>query len=364
MKHVERSRLDILMVCDAYAPDVGGGELYNARVVESLRAAGKRLRVVTLSGGYSSEEIMRIPSVSVLGVKIADPFSLFKALLSPRPNRILLVGPSVNMISMALLACALRIPFDSFYYGELDWSSLLGRLVRFALFRFVLWKSERIFTYAQILRKILIERGISADRIIKVSIGADVLPVNEPALQRKNTAVFLGGIGRNHAYKRPDLFLRALALIRDRSLSAIVIGGGDSTFLASLATSLGIADRVTFRGFISSGEREEIIKHAKLLVLPSPSSREGFGIVVLESMLLGTPVIVGLQAGVAELVARSRFGETWEGEDPSTLACAIKKVLSYDESDFLDGFARFLRIASDYRWENLSAELASAFADR
>jgi glycosyltransferase involved in cell wall biosynthesis len=90
------------------------------------------------------------------------------------------------------------------------------------------------------------------------------------------------------------------------------------------ASYLGIGDKVIFTGFLRNEARARLFALADLLVMPSVS--EPFGIVPLEALLNGTPVIISKQSGVAEVIKNALKADFWDTED---MAHKILSVLAY-----------------------------------
>ena len=88
-----------------------------------------------------------------------------------------------------------------------------------------------------------------------------------------------------------------------------------------LAVDLGIADRVLFSGFLTGNDRHEMYTAADLFVMPSVS--EPFGITPLESMRLGTPVLISKQSGVSEVVHHALKVDFWDVDDMAAKMLAV-----------------------------------------
>lgn len=100
---------------------------------------------------------------------------------------------------------------------------------------------------------------------------------------------YLLHVGRFHIQKRHDRLLEAYAKT-GLQVPLVLIGTGNDNYInkiKKLASTLGIADRVIFAGF--KANPFPYIKHAKQLILSSDS--EGFGNVLVESLICGTPVV-------------------------------------------------------------------------
>jgi glycosyltransferase involved in cell wall biosynthesis len=104
--------------------------------------------------------------------------------------------------------------------------------------------------------------------------------------------------GKLQGWKRPDDLIRALAKCRLKHVRLIVAGDGPMrTELEATASSLKVANRVRFLGFVNQSELPAIYRSADLMVLPS--EYEPFAVVVNEAMCCGCPVAVSDRVGAA-----------------------------------------------------------------
>ena len=106
----------------------------------------------------------------------------------------------------------------------------------------------------------------------------------------------------------------------------LVIGRGDDLpRLAQLAQDLGVADRVVFAGFVPT---EALVDHYRLADAYVMPSQEGFGIVYLEAMACGIPVLSGDADGSADPVQDGRVGWRVPHRDPEAVANACIEMLT------------------------------------
>lgn len=120
-------------------------------------------------------------------------------------------------------------------------------------------------------------------------------------------------VGRLTAQKGPQYFLLAAkrALESDTNMRLVIAGDGDMRcHLEAMAVELGIADRVLFTGFLSQFDLDRIYTLASVCVMTSVS--EPFGLVALEAMRHGVPVILPRHAGVAEVVRNCLRVDYWD----------------------------------------------------
>ncbi|HZT11192.1 MAG TPA: glycosyltransferase family 4 protein [Candidatus Baltobacteraceae bacterium] len=345
----------VLIWSDSYIPLLGGGELFTLRTKQALDAAGFDTHLATVKNNRirAACDVTTIPILRIKGVPLASPYSLQSLIARFQPHGALLIGPSINNVIVAALLG--DRPIVTHYLGDLGWNSIAGRILWPAYFRWYLPRSRYVLTISDRVRESLIAQGVPASRVSSTKVGSDVPMVPDLELERENKIVFIGGLGRSHEYKRPDLLLRALPILSDKDVSVALIGGGDAGWLRALVQELSIEHRVRFLGVVDDEERARQIRSARVLVLPSPTSQEGFGIVVLEAMRLGTPAVVGALAGASELVAATGFGETWRGTNEADLARAIDLVLSMPHKSLQLAFEKFVAISNDYTWESVAA---------
>src|SRR5438093_13296696 len=98
------------------------------------------------------------------------------------------------------------------------------------------------------------------------------------------------------------------------------------------ANSMGVADRVRFLGRVSEENLPKVYAACDVFVLPSVSRLEAFGIVALEAMSTGKPVIVADIPGVREIIEDGRDGLLADPVNPRDLAEKIRRLLSDPEA--------------------------------
>ncbi len=136
----------------------------------------------------------------------------------------------------------------------------------------------------------------------------------------------VGVLGRLHLQKGVDVFLHALAEppLAERRLQALVAGYGPvENSLRHFAAALGLQDRIRFLGY---QDRPETFL-AALDCCAVPSRWEGFGLVVVEAMAAGAPVVATSVDSIPEIVEPGVSGLLVPPEDPPALAAALARVL-------------------------------------
>jgi glycosyltransferase involved in cell wall biosynthesis len=125
--------------------------------------------------------------------------------------------------------------------------------------------------------------------------------------------------GRLEKYKRVDMAIRACIAAGEKL--TIVGTGSYEDELKELAVSLNGNELVTFTGWVPREEMIEMIAEAKAFVFPGPD--EDFGIVLVESLAAGTPVIAFDAGGAGEILADGRTGVLLKEFDQEVLNNAV-----------------------------------------
>ena len=141
-------------------------------------------------------------------------------------------------------------------------------------------------------------------------------------------------VGRLARFKGFDYLLRAAQLCRQRGVNVeveIVGDGPEAGALKALAGELGIADQVTFRGYIPFSDVRTAMSRSTVLVHPSDGLGDGLPNVLREAMAVGTPVIASKVAGIPEALDDGRCGTLVPPKDVAALAQAIERLLGDEE---------------------------------
>ncbi|MDE6903847.1 MAG: glycosyltransferase [Lachnospiraceae bacterium] len=171
---------------------------------------------------------------------------------------------------------------------------------------------------------------------------------NKPENKKDVPVTFLF-VGRFVYYKGCKILLEAFRKVKNARL--IMIGSGImEKELKELAVSYGIEDRVIFTGNVSDDELEEYFANCDVFVLPSIVRSEAFGLVQIEAMAYGKPVInTNLPSGVPYVSIHNETGLTVEPEDAGGLATAMQWMVDHPKERIEMGKRARLRVKEKYQ---------------
>lgn len=168
-------------------------------------------------------------------------------------------------------------------------------------------------------------------------------------------------VGRLAAVKGVPVLLRALVIAHQSQpdLRLTLIGDGpERGAIAAEATALGLADHVTFTGYLAEDGVARVLQSADALVLPSFA--EGVPVVLMEAMASGLPVIATHVAGVPELVGPD-CGMLVPPGNSDALAGAITRLMSDADLRLAMGLAGQHAVRTGFNAATEAARLATLF---
>ncbi len=372
-------KLRLCIVTDFFVPHYrGGGEKRYYEVLKRLAAKGHTIDLLCM-GIEGVEKYEYIDGINVyhLGPRIKTPpkrslldFARFSSAayswLLRHNYDIIEANPWISMIPVSFAARLKRTRSTTVIH---DLSS--GKSDQWIGFS----------RYAGFFEKILVR--LRFDGIICVSNNVRERLVKEYALKKEKISVFYDGVdikfidsvpapkkakgticfvGRLIPHKHVDDLIDALRLVK-RDIPSIklkVIGGGQE--LASLrekAAKLNLGKNISFLGVIPDKDLIKEVKGSQLLVLPS--TREGFGIVLVEAFACRIPCIAYRSDGVVEVIDDSENGYLIGQRDVKTLASKIRLLLK--DRKKLAAFASSGREKTErlFDWDIISGQLENYY---
>jgi glycosyltransferase involved in cell wall biosynthesis len=184
-------------------------------------------------------------------------------------------------------------------------------------------------------------------------------------LQGRAVLLFVGALDRAHYFKGVHILLQALARVVRPDVALVIVGEGDlRAEYKQQSLDLGLQEWVRFTGFVDSQELVNFYRLADITLLPSTTAGEAFGLVLLESLACGTPVIAPNLPGVRTVVADPVDGRLVEPGSIDDLAGKLNALLSLpEEQRRAMGQAGRQRVTSRYDWRLIGARLEALYAE-
>ena len=192
----------------------------------------------------------------------------------------------------------------------------------------------KVIAVSDFVRRDLVERGISADRIVVRHLGADEQRFRpDPGARQRWASEFgiqpgemiMSTVTLLRPFKSPETLVEACAVLAQRGVLARLFVAGDGAMLPdlkALSARLDVADRVHWLGFCKDPCR--LIQASDVFLLASVGEAGGF--VLSEAMGCGVPIIGSRSGVIGECVDDGRTGLLATPRNPSSFADAIEKL--------------------------------------
>jgi len=252
-------------------------------------------------------------------------------LVQKRPQRVFC--GHINLAPLIQTLCEpLGIPYTILTYGKEVWETLGPK------YQIAMSQADRIWTISRYTRDRTCElNGLNPDKFQIVPCTVDesiftIAPKPQHLLAKYNLvgAKILMTVARlrsHDTYKGVDVTIQALPQIAKTfpNVKYLVIGRGDDRpRLAKIAQDLGVAEKVIFAGFVPTADLAAHYQLADAYVMPS---QEGFGIVYLEALACGIPVLAGDSDGSADPLQDGKLGWRVPHRDSAAVAIACVEML-------------------------------------
>jgi glycosyltransferase involved in cell wall biosynthesis len=227
----------------------------------------------------------------------------------------------------------------------------------------VMWMEKRGAANAS---HVITDSQVSADEIVKylgfprerlhVTLLAAEHPDTPPSLDRATDNLLLAS-GQRRPHKNWDRLIRALALVEEEIRPRLVITGGRGEDpLASVVAETGMGDWVELRGWVDDDELADLRSRARAMAFPTLA--EGFGLPILEAMVLGLPVIASDLPVLREVGGDAALW--FDPYDLDSIADAIRTVATKPEVLPVMAAAG-LEQAAQFSWERVARETLDVF---
>jgi glycosyltransferase involved in cell wall biosynthesis len=215
--------------------------------------------------------------------------------------------------------------------------------------------SDLVVAYSSSVDRHLANNGLTRRRVIPLF--STMAPRTGSGHETRRRVVFAGRLA---APKGVDVLLRAA---RDLDGELVVCGSGwQLESSRRLARKLGIEQRVTFKGWLTAEQLAKELADASVVVLPSLWP-EPFGLVGIEALAAGRPVVASATGGIADWLDHGVSGLLVDPGDPAALARALNELLADPARQREMGAAGRERVARRFTPEHHVAALLDAYSE-
>jgi len=293
----------------------GVGGIEQSFMDYSLALAGKYQNVTSLVHPKAkilprcSEFGLRVKALSNFGAW--DPIAVYRirAILKQEKPDIIIVHGN-RAASLLRKACNGKIP-------------IIGVCHNYSIKR--LLKCDALFTVTEDLRQVVLKTGYS-DQLVHVIPNMITMDFH-PALPRSwHKPLVIGTLGRFVKKKGFEHFIKALHILKLKGINYTAILAGNGEELASLkssADSNNITDRLNFAGWVE----DKAAFFGAIDIFCLPSLDEPFGIVLLEALKYGTPIVTTACAGPNEIITHNQDGIIVPSHDSEALASGLESII-------------------------------------
>ncbi|HEX4595938.1 MAG TPA: glycosyltransferase [Bryobacteraceae bacterium] len=363
------SRPRVLQVGKFYPPHMGGIETHLQALCGSVKEEVDLRVIVSNDDRRTVEGVLddvRVLRVGTLGMAFSTPVcpALVSRIRACPADIVHLHLPNPTAV-LAYLASGHRGRLVITYHSDTVKQKVLGRLFEPFLHAALRRSSAIVATSPNYLRSsAVLEAYRDRCHIIPYGIDSSQFETCDPQaverIRREYGERLVISVGRLVYYKGFEYIIRAMASIHAKLL---IVGNGPLRGkLQNLATELGVANKVIFAGEIQNTEIAPYYHAARVFAFPSVARSEAFGIVQIEAMAAGLPVVnTSLDSGVPFVSLHGKTGLTVPPCDPTGLAQAINRLLDDDglRSSFSEAGVR--RARQEFGLESMRSRMLQLY---
>ncbi len=234
------------------------------------------------------------------------------------------------------------------------------------------WARRVVATSADYAQHSMLSRSLrDLSRVVEIPNGVDAgrftpRPDGEAATQWPGIpddaaiVLFVGAMDTAHFFKGVTVLIEALSLLE--GVHGLFVGDGDLRPAFEATADERLPGRAHFVGSVPPERLIDAYRSARVTVLPSTTQGEAFGVVLLESLACGTPVVASNLPGVRTVVDSGRDGFLADPGDARGLARAIARCLDREVSQGM-GEAGRQKVLSRYTWEQIAGRLEALYGE-
>ncbi len=276
--------------------------------------------------------------------------------------------PIPNGLGAFFLKKIYGIPYVTTVYGEEVHLSKRYHM-RFIL-RWLVNNSSKIITISKATRSFCQKAGLDQDKIEVIPFGVDPDFFRPLEVYNDENIFQILSVGYLIQRKGFEYLIRAMPQVLEEHANArlkIVGSGPLETELKELIYELGLGDEVEIVKNISDDELLMVYNSADLFVLPSivdsQGNTEGLGVVLLEAMACGLPVMGSNVGGIPDIITNNETGILVEEKDLQGISEAMKKLIKDEELRSILSKNGYNSVKHNFNWKTLAKRYTEVFED-
>ena len=364
--------MKILLVTPEYPPhSIGGGGIVSQSIAQTL--SNRELDVMVVSGYFPTKSCFEKASVTrdgqikvfwlplmptpktnlhlktVMPPNILSVSRLMRILFKQNFCVIHLHGFGHLFIDFAALICAVtKKPYILTLHGFPHTPQRAGGIVKLlynvyllTVGRLTLTKADKVTAISSSIKKEAVAYGADESRIVVIPNGLNLSKyqsIEHSTEFRRRFEINLNdrlvvAVGILHERKGFQYLIKAVSLIKKQyeNIKLVLIGGdgGYRGELKELTKQLQVEDEVAFTGFLDSKMKLMAMSEAEIFAIPSLV--EPFGLVALEAMACGRPIVAARVGGLAEVLEEGKTNLMMEPGNAEALADVIVRLINNKE---------------------------------
>lgn len=355
MPEKNRIRIKVVMPLYYYHPYVSGVSVFAKRVAEGLAQVGYDVTVLTSrhDKALAKREVMngvtvvRRPVWLRMGKGVIMPTFLLDMIRYAYANDY--INPQLPLAESGL--AALFIPkrkmvttYQCDIYLGPGFVDRFITYVSLSLMRLQLWRAQVVVTTTKDYFEHSVMRQYAA-KVVPIyppTSTKEFMSLDPSPLFRRldilEKTIKIGFVGRIVYEKGINYLLQAIPYLQKQlpNFKIVLVGDYDKVAGGSIKDELDdyiakYPDIILFTGYLDDIERNQFYSGIDVFVLPSTDPLEAFGIVQVEAMLCGAPVVASDLPGVREVIHKTGFGRISKVKDPEDIARQIIEVVTHRE---------------------------------
>ncbi|MEX0616721.1 MAG: glycosyltransferase family 4 protein [Candidatus Woykebacteria bacterium] len=352
MKNTQR-KIKVMFITPYFPPNIGGVQNYVYNIAKGFsKTEGWDIVIITSTKNNKIEIektkdmlIYRLPTLFVFSNTPINPFWYFQIkniIEKEKPDLINAHSPVPFMADISVIASG-TIPFILTYHSgtmgkKIFILDLFINIYEKFLFPFTVNRTKRVICSSNFVKTTVMKNFINKSTVVHP--GVDTMQF-KPG-KKENTEKSVLFIGRQKSYEMKGLYqlIDAMKMLPDVNLKII----GEKMYTEQ--------KNIKFLGIKTGNHLVKEIQNSTVLVLASLAHTESFGMVIIEAMACGIPVIGTDIGGIPETIVNGQDGIIVPPANSEALASAIRSIVNDPELARRMGKSGYYKVRKEFNWES------------